>query len=154
MSMYPHWKPVHLEVVKTLESYIAMRDFALALLKDLPAPIVQVCGPLTTGGKGSYEANVEVLHKGIHWLAARGKTVFDQRPFEDPMFKVIQAQKKTAYPHNLLEEFYLPLFQSGHIKELHFVPGWETSIGATWEYEQGKALGIAIFHLPPEFMES
>ena len=53
MSRHPHWKPEHLELVKTLETYVQMKELALALLQDLPGPIAQVCGPISTGGRGS-----------------------------------------------------------------------------------------------------
>jgi hypothetical protein len=153
MSRHPHWKPHHLELVKKLETYAGMRDLAFALLQDLPTPIIQVCGPLTTGGRGSFEANVEALHDAIHWLVGQGKNVFDQRPFETPMRRLVEARTAPGYAYDLLTEFYLPLFESGHIKELHFLHDWESSTGARWEYEQGVRLGIAIFHIPQDFSE-
>lgn len=154
MNLYQHWKPESLDLMKTLTSYTAMKDFALAMLEDLPGPIVQVCGPLTTGGRGSFEANVQAFHEAIHWLSNQGKMVFDQRPFEIPIRQLIVARKESGYAYELLAEFYLPIFQSGYIKELYFLPGWESSIGACWEHDQGKLLGIAIFHLPHNFLET
>lgn len=149
---HPHWKPHHLELVKTLDTYAGMRELAFAMLQDLPGPIIQVCGPLTTGGRGSFKANVEALHDAIHWLVGQGKNVFDQRPFETPMRRLVEARITPGYAYDLLTEFYLPLFESGHIKELHFLHDWESSTGARWEYEQGIRLGIAIFHIPPDFL--
>lgn len=124
------------------------------MLRDFPVPAVQVCGPITTGGKGSFEDNMEVLHHGIHWVAGQGKVVFDQRPFQYPMLKVIAASKKSGYPHDLLEEFFLPLFLSGYIGALYFLPGWETSVGSNWEFSQGKGLGLEIRYIPVNFMDT
>ena len=96
---------------------------------------------------------MEALHQAVHWLSGTGKTVFDQRPFETPMRRLVEARRVSDYAYDLLDEFYLPLFESGHIKELHFLPGWESSVGARWEYEQGLRLGILIFHIPEDFLE-
>lgn len=42
----------------------------------------------------------------------------------------------------ILEEFYLPIFSSGRIKEAWFIPGWRTSTGARWEREKLTAFGV------------
>jgi hypothetical protein len=52
-----------------------------------------------------------------------------------------------SYPMPILEEFYLPLYQSGRIKKFFFVSGWESSFGATWEHDRAKELGIEIHYL-------
>lgn len=152
MSKYQNWREDDVQKVALLETYADMKDVALIALKALPQPVVQVCGPLTTGGRGSFEKNLEMFHEGIQFLAEQGKTVFDQRPFEIPMQKLKATRKGPGYAYELLYEFYLPVFQSGHVKELHFLPGWESSIGARWEHDQAQQLGITIFYLPKSLL--
>ncbi len=67
-------------------------------------------------------------------------------PFEDDMERIYKSDPKLKGTR-LLEEFYLPMFKSGLIKILCFLPGWQNSIGATWEHEQAKKLGIPIIYL-------
>src|SRR6266481_5273332 len=130
-----------------------MREVAMRMLKSLSRSIM-VCGPISTGGRGSVEANMAMFHKGICLLAKQGKVIFDQRPFEVPMRRFIAARKEPGYAHELLDEFYLLLFKSGLIKELHFLPGWEGSTGARWEHEQAPRHGMAVFYLPSTLLDS
>jgi hypothetical protein len=138
-----------------LTTYDEAKDLALRMLQRLAQPVSQVCGPLTTGGRGTFEANVEMLHLAIQSLTQEGHIVFDQRPFEIPMRKLVQAHVASGgrgYDYSLLERFYLPLFASGLIKQLYFLPGWESSIGASWEHQRGKELGLEIFYLSDSFL--
>lgn len=143
-----------MQQVELLETYAQMKAFALEMLGRLPSPVVQVCGPLTTGGRGSFEANIAMFHEGVQLLAQQGKTIFDQRPFEIPMQKLKTIRQDPGYAYELLDEFYLPVFESGLVHELHFLPGWESSTGARWEHEQAQRLGIAIFYLPESLLSS
>lgn len=152
MGEYHHWTHNHLSKLDVLQTYAEMREVALAFLEELPKPIVQVCGPITTGGRGSIEENIKAFGEAIAYLSAQGKIVFDQRPFEIPMQRAKMIAKKEGYPFDLLEEFYLPIFESKLIEELFFLPGWESSTGAKWEHEQAVRLGIKISYLPDKFI--
>lgn len=151
MKNYKNWSADNLERLQYLNSFPEMRKIAFQVLGELPQPVIQVCGPLTTGGLGSFEANIERLGKGIEILAQQGKIIFDQRPFEDPMHKLITEAHDIGYPYEVLEEFYKPLFESGYIKELHFLPDWQSSTGSRWEHKQAERLGIAIHYFSGKF---
>ena len=142
-----YWTKERIGAVAKLTSFTEMAQFGLELLKTLPRPIIQVCGPLSTGGRGSFELNLLAFDETIDMLIAAGHTVFDQRPFEIP----ILALKSTTvdYDHRILDEFYLPLFQSGMIDEMHFLPDWQSSKGATWEHGIAEQYGIKIVYLAP-----
>ncbi len=103
------------------------------------------------GGKGSIEANLEEFNNQIKKLQDKGLNVFDQMPFEEPMHRLLieflKTRSKNEYMDSILTEFYLPLFESGYIKELYFLPDWQSSNGAKWEHEQAKKLGIKIVYL-------
>lgn len=151
-SHYQHWTQEEMHRLHLFSSYAEASKFAMQKLRRLAQPVAQVCGPLTTGGRGSYEANVQMMHDAICLLAARGRTIFDQRPFEIPMLKILRTRAGDDYDYSLLAEFYLPLFESGLIREFHFLPGWESSIGARWEHEQGERLEIEIFYMPEHLL--
>ncbi len=41
-------------------------------------------------------------------------------PYEELMHKMMLSFSKNEYMSSILDDFYLPLFESGHINELHF----------------------------------
>ncbi|MEK9173085.1 MAG: hypothetical protein AAB594_00745 [Patescibacteria group bacterium] len=113
--------------------------------KTVPKLIGQVCGPITTGGLGSIEANLNEFSKWIKILQGRSLAIFDQIPFEEHLFRI---WKKSGHnDSNLLEEFYIPIFESGIVKTLYFIPGWSKSNGAMWEHRQAVRLKLTIDYL-------
>ncbi len=133
-------------MLENATSFDELKDVALSVLKRMEGPIFQVCGPMTTGGLGSLELNLEVFRKTIDTLKSQGKHVFDQLPFEDHMMRIKESGKS-----NLLEAFYLPIFESGMIKKLYFIYGWWNSRGSLWEHAEAKRLGIPRRYLPFNF---
>lgn len=126
--------------------------------------IVQVCAPISSGGKGSIHANLEFLRVAIKTVNAqkcllfdephgaenpqwtKGVVVFDQNPYEKAIAQ-IKANRKNAglwqeYDYAILEECYGPLFFNDLFDLLIFLPGYTSSIGACWEMETAERLGI------------
>lgn len=141
-----YWKDEDWIDLKGAESIKDLYKIASKILQRMPKPIIQVCGPISTGGKGSIPDNLEVFNRKIKDLQDRGLIVFDQMPFEEPMHKMIMVNSEREYFEDILTDFYLPLFESGNIKELHFLSGWKSSRGAMWEHEQAKRLKIKIIY--------
>ena len=132
--------------LESAKNYEKLFDIALRVIKRMPQPVCQVCGPVTTGGLGSMDKNMEEIEKMIRILRSRGISVFNNMVFEEAMQRI----KKTPYyrgGNHLLNAFYLPLFESGLVKVLCFLPGWTSSEGAKWEHEQALRLGIKIVYL-------
>lgn len=129
----------------------SMKDLYIVaerVMKRVPEPRIQVCGPISTGGKGSIDANLEVFNEKIKELQDIGLNVFDQMPFESQIYNLIHVfEKQGEYMEAILTDFYLPIFESGYISELYFLPGWESSHGAKWEHEQAERLGIKIIYI-------
>ena len=123
-----------------------LSKIALEIIKRMPQPVVQVCGPMTTGGKGTLEENLAVFGETIKTLTERGEYVFNQMPFESPMQRM-KTEDWYKGGSQILDGFYLPIFESGFIKTLYFIEGWEESVGASWEHEQALRLGIGIVYL-------
>lgn len=133
-----------------LENAQSAKDMFLIterILSRMPRPIVQVCGPIATGGLGSLEANLSAFNEEIQKLQARGLHVFDQMPFEMPMQKLKKDLKPGEYAYSILDDFYLPIFKSGNISTFYFMPNWQTSKGAQWEHNLAKDLGVEIKYL-------
>jgi hypothetical protein len=143
----------HLQMISECKDYEDMVSVALEILRDIPKPLAQVCGPVSTGGKGSIEKNLQRLENAMLKLVAQGINVFNQASFEEPMQKIRQEKGTNMDESNLelLEQFYKPLFESGLINTLYFLPDWQSSFGATWERKQAERLGITIIDLPDDF---
>ncbi|MDO8523527.1 MAG: hypothetical protein Q7S12_04620, partial [bacterium] len=116
------------------------------LEKMQPGPVAMVCGPISTGGLCSVEKNLEVLDKAVANLKSQNIKVFEQRPLEKHIRRLCELPAYESYKKGnyicLLEELYGPLFKSGLIHEMHFIPLWYTSVGTKWEHKQAVRLGI------------
>lgn len=121
-------------------------QIALRIVRRLEAPVAMVSGPITTGGLGSIEKNIQRLDQVISELQSGGVSVFNQMAFEDSMQRI----KATSYykgGNHLLETFYLPIFESGLIQTIYFLPDWQSSYGATWEHAHATRLELACIYL-------
>ena len=134
--------------LKKAKEFKDLLPIALRVISRVPAPVGEVCGPMTSGGFGSTEANFRLFRAVIDRLSRR-LNIFDQMPFEGTMSRIFKAQP--AHTHDgdirLLEEFYLPIFQSGLVSTLYFMPNWRTSRGARWERRNGRKLGLGIINI-------
>ncbi|MES2088114.1 MAG: hypothetical protein V4467_03960 [Patescibacteria group bacterium] len=138
--MAKYWTAKNYEDVEKAEVFSELFVVASEILNSIPEPVALVSGPISTGGLGSIEKNLEVMARNIAALEKKGVHIFNQLPFENK-FKEFSKNSKEYYTP-ILDHFYLPLFQTGKITKIFFVPGWETSTGAKWEYEQAEKLGI------------
>ncbi len=140
-----------LQRIKEAQNYKDLLAVAMDVLNDFyrdnfTKPMAMICGPISTGGKGSRDANLVVFDTVIKRLSAGGLYIFTQMPFERDMKRIYDANPELQ-GLILLEQFYLPIFKSGYIKMLCFMPGWEKSVGANWEYKQALNLNIPRIYL-------
>lgn len=147
--MSNYWKDNHYRKLEKASDFKDMLKIAFDILENIPKPITQVCGPISTGGKGSIEENLKMFPKAAEWLSKKGHNVFVQAPFENPIQRIKRVYD--GYPYALLDKFYLPLFKSGMIDNFAFLPGWQSSTGAKWEHDQAQKLGINILYLPEDW---
>ena len=136
-----------LEEIRQAETFEELLVVARRIIERVPNPACMVCGPITTGGMGSQRANVKILTTVIDDLRAEGKNVFNQLIFEAAMMRIKETPYYKGALH-LLETFYRPVFRSGRLKKLYFVPAWGSSFGASWEHEEARRLGIEIVYIP------
>ena len=144
------------EARRSAKTYVELGQVGLTVLRRMSMgvgtkPIGQVCGPISHGGLGSVAANLRVFSEWIERLQDKRIAIFDQVPFERDMFRIWHENGGTDGEGNsndaLLVGFYIPLFESGLIKKLYFIPGWSESYGSLWEHRQARRLGIAIDYL-------
>ena len=147
------------ELIATCQSATTFEHLSLIGIREAQkfAPIGadMVCGPITTGGRGTRHANMEIFTACICLLQERDTPVFDQRPYEHRIKALSDRWRAEnggddAYCHPILTGFYHPVFQTGHIRRAQFIPGWESSTGATWEREVLTELGVTIVDLTSE----
>lgn len=145
-----YWSEADIKVIETCDTFAGMLAVAFRILDRMPRPVIQVCGPISTGGRGSVSANLEYFNDAIHRLQEKGVHVFDQMPFEIPMQKVKELYVGRTYITEILTDFYLPLFKSGKIEGVYFLPDWQSSRGSVWEHEHALKFGIPITYLSDE----
>ncbi|QSH39299.1 hypothetical protein JXR01_03275 [Candidatus Kaiserbacteria bacterium] len=131
-----------IEECSKTDSFGELVVIAIAELEKFENGAEVVCGPISTGGKGSLEANFKVFSETITKLQKDGCPIFSQVPYEERIFffrnRWLESDptNKGKYYMPILEEFYHPLLQTGLIKKGWFIPGWDSSFGARWEREQ------------------
>ncbi|HEY4486572.1 MAG TPA: DUF4406 domain-containing protein [Candidatus Paceibacterota bacterium] len=146
--MHSHyWTDEDRRDLKVAQTYRDLSKIALQVLARMPEPRGELCGPITSGGAGSVEANLRRFDRAIQKLTEEGTEIFSQMPFEMIIQEMRQKMNLKEYDTYILNDFYLPIFESGFIHTLYFLPDWETSVGARWEHEQAERLGIAIIYL-------
>lgn len=155
--MLKYYTEERMLAIKESQSYKDLLLAAWDILEDMnddfaPQPIAMICGPISTGGKGSRMENLIVFSRAIQRVSAGGLIVFDQMPFEDAIGRIYKSDPRQQ-ELCLLEEFYLPIFETGFISLLCFLPSWESSFGARWEHEQAKRLSIPIIYLADYYIK-
>lgn len=122
-----------------------LANLAITEISRMPAPVIQICGPISTGGFGKTQDNLEYLSSIIGATTVANISVFNQVAYEARLDKILKHH--VGYDFPILDYFYKPILTSGNVHGLVFLPLWNTSIGSSWEHEMGKTLGIPIFFL-------
>ncbi|MFZ2072590.1 MAG: DUF4406 domain-containing protein [Minisyncoccia bacterium] len=142
-----YWEEKDWEDLEKAENMAELFVVAKRIIERMEKPLAQVCGPISTGGLGSIDANLCAFNKKIKELQDKGLNMFDQMPFQISMKKLTERFSPDRYFDSILTDFYCPLFESGAISRFYFLPDWQSSKGAKWEHEQAKRLGIEIIYL-------
>lgn len=147
------WTEEDYRDLEASQSFGDLVPIACNVIKRMSPPVAIVCGPISTGGRGSIEANRHYLQAAINLAYEKGHHTFDQNPFENKLQQLKLACVHEGYCVHLLEDFYLKVFESGLIHKMYFLPDWQTSTGARWEREVGQRLGIEILDYPAEWLK-
>lgn len=151
----PYWTDAYQKAACACTSFKEIGNVALDVLRSMPQPVCQLCGPISTGGLGSRERNTALFTRAIDELRTRGCNPFDQFPLQNAMNAISdtwhRSNPEALYCMPLLEDVYYPIFSSGLITKAFFLPDWETSFGARWEHATLSRLGIEIQDFPREW---
>jgi hypothetical protein len=153
LTMIHFWKEEDYGELEKAKTFSDLVPIALRVIRRMPAPVAMISGPISTGGRGSIEANLHLLSAAVDFAHTKDVSVFDQNPFEDKLQVLKEMTPHEGYCETLLVDFYLPIFESGLISAMYFLPDWQTSTGATWEREQCKRLSIEIKEYPEEWLK-
>jgi hypothetical protein len=147
--------------IANAESFITLLCVAMKSIKKEKkhhpkALVVELCAPISSGGKGNVKDNIAEMRKAVKALQKLPFILFNQLLYEEKigqLKKVIEDKRKCPYVFEILLEFYEPLFESGVIDILVFMPNWHSSTGANWEYVKAKKLGIKTLQLKDNWEE-
>jgi hypothetical protein len=172
----PYWNEVDFDHVKSVQyldivpGFNRLADISETVLKRMPAPIVQICGPISSGGFGHHDKNIVLFLECVHMLRLNGFNTLDQGPLQFGLKFLIEkwhqkwARKlegkseamrtKRRYCHPILRVMYERIFGSGKVNMAMFLPDWKTSWGTRWEYRTTGRYGIARTDFPREWYDS
>lgn len=142
----------HLRETTTLEEAGRIAIGVLERMRATGKEIVQVCGPMTTGGLGSLEANMERFRYAIARAKEEGLLIFDQTPFQEAIDTLTAHDGTNNYCDDILEVFFRGVLGSGHVSRALFLPDWESSRGACWEWEFVRSCGIPASPYPEAWL--
>ena len=134
---------------KYKENLSKLVEEALLEISKLKPPVIQFCGPISTGGFGNVTNNLEYLYSAIQTSTNKGMSVFNQISYEKRLDTILKDHHEYDYP--LLDFFYGPILKSKKISGLIFLPLWETSVGSRWEHDLGQSLHLPILYLENMF---
>ena len=106
MALPKYWTEEDKMLVDQATSMTELSLIALAIIERMPQPLVQVFGPMTTGGCGSFKDNIARFQKAIDFLESKGFAVFNQLPFQTAMIKISESRKTADYDWSILFDFY------------------------------------------------
>jgi hypothetical protein len=126
-----------------------LAKLAIAHLRELPAPVARVSGPLTSGGYGFAE-NTRRFALAQARLRAEGYTVFDYfgEGYDERQLVALDLPWEVV-----MEYYHRPILETKLITTVFMLPRWETSNGARFERELAEALGLEIRELAEGWVE-
>jgi hypothetical protein len=110
--------------------------------------IVQICGPMSTGGFGDFQKNMVWFNRAVEVAINHGVAVFNQILFQEELIRICGWQVGAPYPMELLLDFYGKVLPAGYITKGLFLPRWRTSLGSRWERKLLVDLGPSVEEYP------
>lgn len=155
--MSKHYEQEDFARLETATSFEELVDIALTILRRIKNEgheVVQICGPMSTGGLGNIEDNFAFFRAAIEIARDKGLVVFDQTHFQHAMERLSKHLVNDEYNMDILEIFYRKVFESGLISKALFLPLWETSKGSCWERNFLSSQLIVVEDYPVEWLSS
>ncbi|MFA6445654.1 MAG: hypothetical protein WCW14_00175 [Candidatus Paceibacterota bacterium] len=151
------WKRPEMDRLERAHSFHDLANIAIQFILPRMAitqkEVIQLCGPISTGGLGTKEANIKRFKTAIRIAKRKNLLVFDQMPFERAIAKLsAQHAARGEYCDEILTVFYAGVFSSKMISKALFSPDWHTSKGAAWGREHLTKIGLPIEDYPADWM--
>lgn len=152
-----YWREVAQDLgqINSLNYAAAVIRHVLGKMKKDGRSIVQICGPMTTGGLGNMEDNVLRLKRAIVVAEERGILVFNQTHLQEAISRIAEETKlpvgSSGYYSEIIQPFYGVVFGSG-VREGWFLPGWEDSNGCVLERQMLRNFDLLAKDYPVEWL--
>jgi hypothetical protein len=155
---YSNWTEQDRVAIAQAITFNRLADIAVGIIDRTSGCLNMVSGAISSG-PGNIEDKLNLFRATIEYKAdVENLAMFSQIPFEDKMRELVEIWRiqsgNNGYCWPLLYEFYQRVFFTKRIVKMHFMPGWNVSIGAKWEREACRNLGIAILDIPEEVMSA
>ena len=149
-----YWEEQDFRDLRQASSFEELAEIGLRILRRMPQPIVQVCGPISSGGTLNTTQNIRRFQFAVSHIERQRINVFRQMPFEEKIRELVDARTdRKGYCYKTLKLFYKPLFDSGLINRFYFIPNYIGSLGTEWEMNYAiKNKHIIIDFIPEEVM--
>lgn len=151
------WTPEFLGALDRCENWgdvSSLAKRALRAMSEHADNITIVCGPISSGGLGSLEENLKRFARVVERATLEGYVVFSFIPLERVITRLSPSHNGEGdYDMSILDVMYREIYDSGLISVALFIPGWNTSKGATWERGYlGRVDGLTIEDVPKEWL--
>jgi hypothetical protein len=112
-----------------------------------------LCGPILNGEHHEREMHIQTFNRVTDFLCEINVPLFNQAPLRPVFFDLIEKWKSEhvseLFCEEFLESFYGSILKFPGLKGLIFLPDWERSMYARWQYDRALRLQKAIITWNP-----
>jgi len=149
--------------IEAATSFSASAEIAKQVLNTIPLPpgCIGVCDPISNKKANSLPAMshpFSLFNHTTQLFIDAGYPVFDERPF---LSKLASLKETWFIKHSnehfckpLIEEFYLPLLETGRVTHLVLLPEWIAQYVSYWEEGYAATHKIKTIQLPDGWDEN
>lgn len=131
-----------------VRTFYQLYDITLKMLEEVPGNNkTVVLGPVTSKDPAVTEGNLAMLSLHARALSEKGWIVLDLASYQETIERLIKSLNIQGYPHEVLEDFTIPLLQSGIFQTVFVRECFEKSIGATLEHDAALGKGLHVEYL-------
>jgi hypothetical protein len=142
------WTPRDVVTYYSVQTIEELGQLGVVIARRMRQPLGQVCGPITSGGSGNVTENIRTINEWVNCLESKGLPIFNQLNFHSAIVRLHREGKLPDMGEQLLNGFFLPLFENRILQKVLFVPNWQGSFGTAWERKKAAEFGIDIIDLP------
>jgi hypothetical protein len=145
------WTPSDYRDIERADCFEAIGEKAVEVLRRMPQPVSQLCGPISTGGLNCVHRNLVLFKRCVEELRIQGLNPFDQIPLQIGFMRLAKLwhmENGEGYCLPILHVVYRRIFESLRVARTFFLPYWWKSYGTTWEGQTVTRLSIPCHGFP------